>query len=68
MKNKLSLKQRLNACIAFFVRGTPPFWWWENLSDAFYESRISHKYKDGGFDYSEIRMWFLSHSRREINK
>lgn len=36
-----------------------PTWWWSNLSDSFYMSKIAHDYKDGKIDYRFIRAWFL---------
>jgi len=50
MKNKLSIKQRIKAL---------PSWWWSDLSNKFYESKIAHDYRDGKFDYRTIRAWFL---------
>lgn len=59
MKNKLSIKQRIKACFILLVSGSLPSWWWSDLSNKFYESKIAHDYKDGKFDYRTIRAWFL---------
>ncbi|MCK9416000.1 hypothetical protein M0Q97_05005 [Candidatus Dojkabacteria bacterium] len=59
MKNKLSIKQRIKACFILLVSGSLPLWWWSDLSNKFYESKIAHDYKDGKFDYRTIRAWFL---------
>lgn len=59
MKNKLSIKQRIKACFILLINGSLPSWWWSDLSDKFYESKIAHDYKDGKFDYKTIRAWFL---------
>ena len=59
MKNKLSIKQKIKAGFILLVSGSLPSWWWSDLSDKFYESKIAHDYKDGKFDYRTIRAWFL---------
>jgi hypothetical protein len=41
---------------------------WSDLSDKFYDSKIAHDYKDGKFDYREIRKWFLSQSEIPTDK
>lgn len=56
MKNKLSIKQRIKACFILLVSGSLPSWWWSDLSDKFYESKIAHDYKDGKFDYRTIKI------------
>jgi len=47
MKNELSIKQRIKACFILLVSGSLPSWWWSDLSNKFYESKIAHNYKDG---------------------
>jgi len=59
MKKKLTIKQRVKMCFVLLFSGSLPSWWWSNLSDKFYESKIAHDYKDGKFDYRNIRAWFL---------
>lgn len=51
MKNKLTIKQRIKACFILLVSGSLPSWWWSDLSDKFYESKVVHDYKDGKYVY-----------------
>jgi hypothetical protein len=57
------MKTRLKLAIHILKKGTLPKWWWENLSDKFYKSKIAHDYKDGKFDYRTIHKWFISHTK-----
>lgn len=59
-KNKLSIKQRIKACFVLLFTGSLPSWWWSDLSNKLYESRIIHNYKDGSIDYRFIREWFMN--------
>jgi len=41
------MKTRLKLAFYLIKNGTLPKWWWEKLSDKFYESKVAHEYKDG---------------------
>jgi len=68
MGNKLSFKKRISACFTLLFSSSLPSWWWSDLSDEFYESKIVHDYKDGKFDYRAIRAWFLKQRPQKIKK
>jgi hypothetical protein len=57
------MKTRIKLAIYVLRKGTLPKWWWEILSDKFYEDKVAHEYKDGKFDYRFIRKWFLSQTK-----
>lgn len=58
----MNIKSRILIAIHFILNGTMPKWWWNELSDKFYDDEIAHDYKDGKFDYRFIRNWFISQS------